>query len=221
MKNIVVIAPHPDDETLGCGGIISKYLRENNKVYWVVVSKPKKNLKNHKTYINEIVKINNHYKFTKLFKLNFHATQLDKISKSKIIKKLKEVFTKISPNYVFLPFEHDAHSDHKIVNEASISALKWFRQKSIEKILIYEVLSETNFNFKDQKDQYFRPNLYIDISKDFKSKCEAAKIYKSEFSKHPFPRNLEVIKSLALIRGSEAGFKFSEAFKLIYQRENS
>ena len=153
--------------------------------------------------------------------MNFHATQLDKISKSKIIKKLKEVFTKISPNYVFLPFEHDAHSDHKIVNEASISALKWFRQKSIEKILIYEVLSETNFNFKDQKDQYFRPNLYIDISKDFKSKCEAAKIYKSEFSKHPFPRNLEVIKSLALIRGSEAGFKFAEAFKLIYQRENS
>ena len=220
MKKIVVIAPHPDDETLGCGGVISKYLRENNKVYWIIVSKPKKLLKDSKTYIKEIEKIKKHYKFTNLIKLNFPATQLDKMPKSKIIKKLKKVFTKISPNYVFLPFENDAHSDHKIVNEASMSALKWFRQKSIEKILIYEVLSETNFNFKDEKEQYFKPNLYIDISKDFKSKYTAMKIYKSELSKHPFPRNLRVVKSLALIRGSEAGFKFAEAFKLIYQREN-
>jgi N-acetylglucosamine malate deacetylase 1 len=219
MKKIVVVAPHPDDETLGCGGVIKKFLNEKNEVYWIIVTKPNKSIKKFNLYINEIKKIQNYFKFTKVFKFNFPSTKLDSIPKAKIIKLFKKTFDKISPNYVFLPYKHDAHSDHQIVNEASTSALKWFRTKSIEKVMIYETLSETNFNFRYKEGNFFKPNLYIDISKTIKNKIDASKLYKSEFKKHPFPRNLKVIKSLATLRGSESGFKYAEAFRLIYERQ--
>tara|TARA_Y200000002_G_C22572741_1_gene617385 strand:- start:396 stop:1058 length:663 start_codon:yes stop_codon:yes gene_type:complete len=219
MKTIAFVAPHPDDETIGCGGTILKYINKNYKVHWIIATKPKKNLKSLKLYSNEIERVKKFYKFFKVHKLNLPSTYLDKVPKNKIIKKFKDIFSKISVNYAFIPYEHDAHSDHKIINESCLASLKWFRQKSIEKILTYEVLSETNFNFKDKNNIIFKPNLYIDITKTIKDKINVIKIYKSEFSSHPFPRNIKAIKSQGIIRGSESGFKYAEAFKILYERE--
>lgn len=219
MKKVAIVAPHPDDETLGCGGTILKYLKKNYEVHWIIATKPTNSLKNLKIYNNEIKKIEKFYKFTKVHRLNLPSTYLDNLPKNKIIKKFKEVFSKILVNYVFIPFEHDAHTDHQIINETCLSSLKWFRHKSIEKILIYEVLSETNFNFKDKNNILFKPNLYIDISKTMKDKINACKIYNSEFSNHPFPRNNKAIESLGIIRGSESGFKYAEGFRIAYERQ--
>ena len=219
MKKIAIVAPHPDDETLGCGGTIIKYLKKKYEVHWIIATKPKKNLKKKETYLKEIKKVNNFYNFKKIQHLKLPAIELDNYPKSKIIKKFKDIFSEISANYVFIPFDHDAHSDHEVINHCVISSLKWFRQKTIEKILIYEVLSETNFNFRDKNKISFKPNFYIDISDNIKDKIKAFKLYKSESHPHPFPRNSKTIESLALIRGSESGFKYAEAFRTVYQRE--
>ena len=89
--------------------------------------------------------------------------------------------------------------------------------KDIKKIFLYETLSETNFNLLSKSS--FKPNYYVNISKTFKSKLKALKIYKSEIGKHPFPRSVASITSLAKLRGSESGYKFAEGFKLIFERD--
>ena len=78
---------------------------------------------------------------------------------------------------------------------------------------VNETISETNFNFS--KKNTFCPNVFEDITNFLNKKLKIMKIYKSELKKHPFPRSLDSLKSLAILRGSQSGFKYAEAFELI------
>lgn len=219
MKRILVISPHPDDETLGAGGTLLKL--QKKKIFWLNITKMDKNfgytLKQIKQREIQIKKINKIYRFNKSIHFDLPANQLDKYSLDSLIKKLKEVFNKIKPDVVFIPNSDDVHSDHLVVSKAALSCCKSFRNKDIKKIFLYETLSETNFNLLSKSS--FKPNYYVNISKTFKSKLKALKIYKSEIGKHPFPRSVASITSLAKLRGSESGYKFAEGFKLIFERD--
>ena len=110
---------------------------------------------------------------------------------------------------------YDIHTDHYFTTRYFLSCLKWFRQQSVKKILCYETVSETNLNFNLG---VFKPNYYVDISKNFNKKLQLIKIYRSEIKKHPFPRSIDSVTALNKIRGSESGYKFAESFDLIYSR---
>ena len=220
MKKILVIAPHPDDESLGCGGILSKF--KNKSIYWIIITKlyPKKNNYSQKLIDqknNEINKVMKKIGVKKLFRLDFEASSLNKGNLSKLIDQLSLILKKIKPDTIFAPYLHDAHSDHYFCTYALNHILKSFRYNFIERCYLYETLSETNFNFG--KNKKFSPNVYFDISKNINSKLGLIKIYKSEINKHPFPRSLKSVKSLALLRGSEAGYNYAEAFQLILERK--
>ena len=135
----------------------------------------------------------------------------------RLIKKIKKIFNTLNPDTVFIPNPEDAHSDHNIVAKASIACCKIFRNQNIRKIFLYETLSETNFNLLTKKS--FKPNYYFNISKSINSKIKILKIYKSEIKSHPFPRSAKSVKSLAILRGSECGYKYAEGFKLIFEKD--
>ena len=220
MKKILVIAPHPDDESLGCGGILSKF--KNKKIYWTIITKLKSNNKKYSIKLinqkeKEVDKVKKKLGIKKLFRLNFEAASLNKGNLSKLIDNLSVILNKIKPDTIFAPYLHDAHSDHYFSTYALNHILKSFRYNFVERCYLYETLSETNFNFG--KIKKFSPNVYFDISKQINSKLNLIKIYKSEISKHPFPRSLKSVKSLALLRGSESGFDYAEAFQLILERK--
>jgi hypothetical protein len=82
---------------------------------------------------------------------------------------------------------------------------------------MYETLSETNFNFIGNR--VFRPNVYADISEYLSDKIETMKIYASELGEHPFPRSEKALRALALLRGSQSGYKAAEAFQLVIERK--
>ena len=147
------------------------------------------------------------------------ATKLDTYPKSFLIEKISNVLKKVKPNIIYIPFAGDAHSDHNDVFQATSSCIKWFRYPYIKEVLIYETLSETNFSLSTTSLN-FKPNVYKNITKYFNKKLKAVDIYKTEFKKHPFPRNKKVVESLALLRGSESGFKYSEAFILLKNIQN-
>lgn len=221
MKNkILVIAPHPDDETLGCGGTLLKHLESGDSLYWTLVTSMteeagyKKNII--KTREKEIKKIKKIYKFKKLFKLDFMPSKIDSLPLLEVIKPLVDVVNEVKPNILYLPFYGDAHTDHQVTFKAASSLIKWFRYPFIKKVIIYETLSETNFNFSTKHN--FRPNMYVNISKFLEKKIKIFKTYKSEVKKHPFPRSEEAIRASAILRGSESGFKYAEAFKSILNR---
>tara|TARA_B100001741_G_scaffold313511_1_gene320031 strand:+ start:750 stop:1406 length:657 start_codon:yes stop_codon:yes gene_type:complete len=215
-KKILIIAPHTDDETLGCGGTILKNLDEGNIVCCLIVTKLKEQpLKNRKKL--ELKRVMSKYPIKFYKQLDFEPARLDTIPKQRIIKSIKEYLDKIKPSEIYIPYENDAHSDHKIVFNCVTAISKSFRSKYIKKVLVYETPSETDINL-DHRLPNFKPNLYVDISKYIKKKIDILSLYKSEIGEHPFPRSLKNIRALATYRGSMSNFKSAEAFIILKER---
>lgn len=217
MKKIAIVTPHCDDETIGCGGTILKHVKNGDQVFWIIVTKPHKRigfdnikLKKHAEIIKKISTI---YKFQKTYELNFPAAELDTIPQKEIISKITKIYNDEKIQVVYQPFYGDVHGDHKIISECSTSSVKWFRNNSVEKVLEYETISETDFSLNDKN--IFFPNMFVDISEFIENKIDICKIYKDEFGEHPFPRSLKNIESLSILRGSSSGFKHAEAFKIL------
>jgi len=223
MKTLI-IAPHPDDETLGVGGTILKRLNNKNKVAWLIVTNIPPKTKNKKIVYehNQIIdKVNKAYKFDKIFRLNLSNSEIDTLALKILIDKISVIFKSYKPNEIFIPHPSDAHTDHKKIFQAVSATTKVFRYPYIKKILSYETLSETGYGLSTQNNKKnFFPNYYINIEKFFDKKIKIANIYKKEFKKHPFPRSIVGIKALARIRGAESNNKFAEAFELLRNIED-
>lgn len=218
-KNIIVIAPHPDDETLGCGGTLLKHAQAGDNIYWLIVTtlgdSYSEETKNRRA--EEIVQISKMYPFEKVFELGFETATLDQISDGILIEKISKVFQEIKPNIVYAPYPGDIHSDHKAVFDATMACTKWFRYPYVERVLIYETLSETDFTINPDSNG-FRPNVFVNIEPYLAKKMELMRIFKSEISEFPFPRSEKSITSLAYIRGATGGFEAAEAFILLKER---
>lgn len=211
---ILVVAVHPDDETLGCGGTLLKHKAKGDKVHWLICT----NLnKKHSYYDNrelEIQKVSKLFNFDSVNQLQFETTKIDQYCMSQIIDEISKIIRKLKPNIIYLPFKEDIHTDHKKIFEAAYSCTKSFRFKYINKIYMMETLSETEFS-PSTKESTFIPNTFVDISKYMIKKVQIMKIYKSEIGNHPFPRSETSIKALASFRGSSSGCKFAESFVLL------
>lgn len=218
MKNVIVIAPHPDDETLGCGGTILRHIDEGDNVYWLIITQmnqedgfPEEKINKRNQEIEDVQK---KYGFNSYHILGYGTTKLDSVPTNKIINDIGNVFSKIKPEVVYVPYRGDIHTDHKVVFDAVLSCTKWFRYGSIKRVLAYETLSETEFGINPDANS-FRPNIYINISDYLEKKIEIMKLYESEIGEFPFPRSEQAIKSLAWLRGAAAGCQAAEAFMLL------
>ena len=215
---ILAVSPHPDDETLGCGGTILKHKDIGDKIYWLIITNI--DVKNgwDKDIVEkrqkEIETVTEMYGFEKTFKLDYPAAKLDTILVQEIIESISKVILEIEPEIIYLPNRSDVHTDHQITFKTAYSCTKNFRYPFIRKILMYETLSETEFT-PSLPENIFIPNVFVDITKHFKKKLEIFKTYKSEMMKKTFPRSLEVIEAFDKYRGSQIGEKYSEAFVLL------
>jgi N-acetylglucosamine malate deacetylase 1 len=219
-QKILVVAPHPDDETLGCGGTILKHIRAGDEVHWLVVTNiTAEEWGGDKVKIRqvEIKKVSQMYQFKSTNNLNLPAAKLDSILMSDIVGKVSKVIQKIQPRVVYINNYSDVHTDHQITFKAVISATKSFRHPYIEKILMYETLSETEF-YPKLGGISFQPNIFVDITDFFSIKCQIMKEYGSEVMDSPYPRSIDTIESLARYRGARIGEKYAEAFQLIHEK---
>ena len=221
MSKILIIAPHPDDETLGCGGTLYRHNANSDEIYWIIVTGI--SLENGWSIdaVNkrdsEINAITVKFGFKEVFNFRLPTTRIDTLPHSGLVGKIKDVLKKVEPEIIYMPFAQDIHTDHQIVAKAMQSNLKWFRHPYIKKALMYETLSETEYNFIEQRN--FHPNVFINISEFIDDKIETIKIYESEIGKSPFPRSEIIIRSLAAYRGSQSGYDAAEAFELVYERK--
>tara|TARA_B100002019_G_scaffold293478_1_gene321362 strand:- start:7006 stop:7674 length:669 start_codon:yes stop_codon:yes gene_type:complete len=215
MKNILVIAPHPDDETLGCGGTILRHIDHGDKVYWLIGTtiKGQKGISKEKeeSRKKEIRNVSDMYGLAGYKQLDFKTTELDQIPRNSLIQEISEYVNEVKPHTMYLPYRNDVHSDHAQIFDASIACTKSFRYPFIRKVCVYETLSETEFGMRTD-DSGFKPNMWVDITHYIDRKIEIIKIFNSEIQEHPFPRSITCIKSLANLRGSFAGAEFAESF---------
>ena len=222
MNKILVIAPHPDDETLGCGGTLLKHKSFNDQIHWLIITNitekdgwgiEKVNLRQ-----KEIEKVSNAYGFKSVIKLDFPTMKLDTIPISELVNKISTVIKKIKPHFIYLNNLNDIHTDHQIAFKSVMSSVKSFRHPYIRRILNYETLSETEFAALSEGDHGFQPNVFVDITKYFEQKRKIMLEYDGEVMDPPYPRSLDVIEALAKYRGSRIGVKYAEAFSLLYEK---
>ena len=214
--NMLVISTHPDDETLGCGGAVLKYKSLKKKVAWLNLTDLKEEYGYSRDSVTararEIERVKKAYKFDGFYNLRLRPAGLDRYPLNELVTLISGVISRVRPECIIIPFRNDVHSDHRIACDAILSAIKTFRQPGIQKVLMMEVLSETNFS---AGDVVFVPDYFIDIGAFIEKKIKIMKLYKNELKPHPFPRSEKSLRALAVLRGSQAGCEYAESFKLV------
>lgn len=215
MKNkVLVVAVHPDDETLGCGGTLLKHKENGDEIHWLICTTIDKSHSYYDKREKEMSEVRNAYNFDSVHNLRLKTMQVDEYSLSELIGKISKVINEVQPNIIYLPFKGDVHSDHRAIFEASYSCTKSFRYPSIKKIYMIETLSETEFAPSTKEDSFI-PNVFVDISKFMDKKIKNMNIFESEISKHPFPRSERNLRALGTLRGAIAGCEYAESFVLL------
>ena len=223
MKTLIV-GPHPDDELLGCGGTILRRAIGGGTVGWLLMTAIAKGsgcrsprIDQRALEIDQVrqgLRIAPHH----FYPLNFPTTELDQFSMSRLVGEISNTFSRFEPEEILLPHPSDVHSDHRVTFEAAIACTKWFRYPSVKRVITYETLSETEFGL-NPVDSSFRPNLFVNITDQIDLKLELLRIYQSELGEHPFPRSLDAVRALALLRGSQMGVMAAEAFQILREFE--
>jgi LmbE family N-acetylglucosaminyl deacetylase len=214
----LVISPHLDDETLGCGGTLLRHKREGDAVAWLNVSGISMELGFSAEKVNqqtvEIERVAQLYNFDAVHNLNLPPAQLDMLPSQQLVERLGEVIRLIRPDVIYLPFPGDIHTDHRIVFDAAIACTKWFRGNTIKRVLVYETLSETDFGLSFSNGG-FKPNVYVNITEFLETKITIMRLYEKEMGIFPYPRSDQAIRALAQVRGVVAGYAAAEGFILL------
>jgi N-acetylglucosamine malate deacetylase 1 len=220
MEKVLAIAVHPDDETLGCGGTLLKHYNNGDEVYWLIITKANQKItsipeieKEQTRYIKQVA---NAYRFKKWAQLSFLTTELDQYPLGELIKSISDFIIDIKPSVIYFNNFSDIHSDHKIAFNAIYSCTKNFRYPFIQRILLFEVLSETEFAPALQSNAFI-PNVFVDITPFLEQKLEIMKLFTTEQMDEPFPRALSTIRALSRYRGSRIGVEYAEAFMLLFE----
>jgi LmbE family N-acetylglucosaminyl deacetylase len=217
-KTVLCIAPHPDDETLGCGGTLLRHIAEGDEVHWLIVTRISEeqgfSSQRVESRSREIETVAAAYGFAQVHRAGFLTTRLDQVAKGDLVGAVSEVIAAVRPTTLYIPYRNDVHSDHAAVFDAASSCTKSFRYPYIKQVYCYETLSETEFGVRPD-DPGFRPNLFCEISQTLERKIEIMRLFEGEMGVFPFPRSEECIRAQAMLRGSVAGCRAAEAFMIL------
>lgn len=217
-KVVLCAAPHADDESLGCGGTLLRHVAEGDEVHWLLFTEMKERQGFAAERIaereDEILAVAAAYGFACTHKLGFPTMELDAVTQSTLIGSVSKVMREVHPEVIYLPYRYDAHSDHTRVFDAVAACTKGFRYPSVQRVLAYETLSETEFGIRPD-DSCFKPNHFVGIQPWLNTKLAILGIYRSEMGDFPFPRSEECILALARLRGSQVGLEAAEAFMIL------
>lgn len=220
---VLVFAPHADDEILGCGGTIARYVEEGAEVHVCIVTNAYPPIGDNTEAIENGWPINLYLEtmgakevlgIEEYHFLKFPAVLLESVPRNELNGKIQELINEIRPDIVFMPHFGDMQKDHMLTAEAVMVAVRPKGEHIVQKVYSYETLSETEWNISHAKNMFI-PNTFIDISKQLERKLKAMSCYASQLASFPNPRSLEAVTALGKYRGSTSGSDAAEAFMLI------
>ncbi len=219
-KQILVVAAHPDDEILGCGGTIAK-LSATNQVFTIVLgegvtSRDKHRDRNKRKEELGVLKksmsdANKLIGVQQLFSFDLPDNRFDSIDLIDITKIIEDVIDKVHPQCVFTHFGNDLNIDHQLTFQAVLTATRPLPTQSVTEVYAFETTSSTEFNFPLS----FSPDTFSTITDTLETKLAALACYTSEMREFPHPRSLEMVKQTAQYWGVRVGVPSAEAFKTI------
>lgn len=219
-KRILIIAPHPDDESLGVGGSAAKWIAQGHEVSVLVVSghlPPLYSIDVYERTVREAMRAFEILGIVRHRFLKIPATYVGNEPVSKLNGLIQEEIKAIAPDIVLCCYP-DRHVDHRVIFDSVMVATRPVSfGLSIEMVAAYETLSETHWN-APHIEPNFVPNWVVDISDVIGKKLAAVAAYESQIPEFPGSRSVEAVEALAKFRGTQAGFAFGEAFQIIRMR---
>lgn len=218
MKNILVVAAHPDDEALGCGGTVARLTDKGNNIHLLCltngVSARQGTGETEKTQRNEALhEAGNILGFKSVQCLDLPDNKMDSMPLLDIVQQIELVIAKLKPDTIFTHYLHDLNIDHKLTSQAVLTATRPQQGQSVKEILMFEVPSSTEW-FYGSAQSHFKPNVFFDVSNYLSQKLAALQSYDEEMRDFPHPRSYEAIEALAKVRGAEVGVMAAESFML-------
>lgn len=220
---ILIIAAHPDDEVLGCGGTIARLTQAGHDVYIAILgegitSRYEKRDQADREMINNLragcQQVSELLGVKELFLYDLPDNRFDTVPLLDVIKVIENLVNRLQPKVIYTHHCGDLNIDHAITQRAVLTATRPVVGCPIKKIYAFEVPSSTEWSF-GQFQSAFQPNVFVDITDTLETKIKAMAVYESETRPFPHPRSFEAIRNIARRWGSMVGLKASEAFMLV------
>ncbi len=220
---ILIIAAHPDDETLGCGGTIARFSKEQEPVHILILGQgitSRQTGDNHTQALEiETLRENgrNAVKIlgaSHIYFESFADNMFDSVPLLNIVRTIESYIDTIRPSVIFTHHGGDLNIDHSITARAVLTAARPMPGCPVKHLYAFEVLSATDWSF-GQISPGFIPHYFISIKGFMEQKIKALKSYEGEIRSFPHPRSAHAVKTLAGLRGSMAGLESAEAFSII------
>ncbi len=214
---VLVIAPHPDDEVLGCGGTIARLSAAEVPTHVAIVTigtPPQFDIEQAERVRGEAVIAHRLLGVTETHWLGLPAAALDQVAHGVVNAAIGRLVDMIRPATMLIPFIGDIHLDHQIVFRSCLVAARPRSDDAPARVLAYETLSETNWGAPGI-DPTFAPNCFVDVTDTLERKIEAFAAFASQVRAFPDERSPESIRALAMLRGSTVFRRAAEAFCII------
>jgi len=225
-KKVLVVAAHPDDEVLGCGGTIARHSNSGDHVQVLIVaegSTSRQQTRNRAQIVDELSALAEAAQLAGSILgaagvelLDLPDNRLDSLDRLDLIKRIEECVERHQPEYVYVHHAGDVNVDHRRLHEAVVTACRPTPHHVVKRLLSFEVASSTEWQPPGSAPA-FHPNWFVDISNEWERKREALAAYSNEMREWPHARSLEAVEHLARWRGAQVGVEAAEAFCLLRQ----
>ena len=218
-KRILVIVAHPDDETIGMGGTISKHIRNGDDVNVISmtdgvgsrISAGKTEVFERLQYAKNASEI---LGFSWFKQYQFPDNRMDTVAFIDVVKQIEFVKDKLNPDIIYTHSPSDLNVDHRITLEATLTAFRPQPNENFSEIISFEVQSSTEYGHKAAFGN-FSPNMYINIEEEWDLKEKALLSYEAEMRPYPHSRSIKALSVLSNQRGSQVGLERAEAFEIL------
>ena len=221
--SILVVAAHPDDEILGCGGTIARLAREGHEVRIAILAEgmssryaqredvdPQGLRRLHAQAQQAADKVG----AKELLLCKLPDNRLDTLPLLDVVKVVEELVGRFHPETIYTHHPGDLNIDHGVVYRAVLTATRPVNGQCVRDIYAFEVPSSTEWSFQSI-EPLFRPNVFVDIAESLETKIAAMSCYDTEVREFPHPRSAAALRAIAARWGSAAGVQAAEAFQLI------
>jgi len=224
MTNVLIIAAHPDDEVLGCGGTIARLAREGANVTIAILGEgmtsrysdrnqaPREDLSLLQSDSQRAADLLG-AKALRTFDLP--DNRFDTVPMLEVAKIIEGLIDETKPDRIFTQHGGDLNVDHVVIYRATLTAARPMEASTVQAVYSYEVASSTEWAFQSFAPN-FTPQLFVDISDTLELKVSAMELYQSERRAFPHPRSPEALRAAAIHHGSAVGLRAAEAFHIIY-----
>lgn len=222
MKTLV-IAAHPDDEVLGCGGTIARLAAEGHAVFIGILGegitsryeqRDQADPQDIQRLHGQSLAVANLLGAKDLLLAGLPDNRFDTLPLLEIVKVIEGWIERLQPQIVYTQHGGDLNIDHVQVYRATMTATRPMAGRPVKTVYGYPVASSTEWAFQ-QFSPAFRPNVFMDISAQLEVKIQAMQLYESEARAFPHPRSPEALRVGAQHWGTLVGLQAAEAFELL------